>query len=111
LLRVRADPRRGVAQPKAERCRGFSRSQHGFFYNSNTGHYTFLDDPAERFHNCVEVTQIAGINNAGEISGFYSDSNGVFHGFVATPTPEPGALALIGIFASLVLARRRVGRD
>ncbi len=59
-------------------------SQHGFLYNTHTGQYTFLDDPSEAFNNGVEVTQITGINNAGEITGFYSDANGVFHGFVAT---------------------------
>ena len=59
-------------------------SQHGFIYNTNTGQYTFLDDPSEAFHNGVEVTQITGITNSGEITGFYSDANGVFHGFVAT---------------------------
>jgi uncharacterized membrane protein len=60
-------------------------SQHGFIYNTNTGQYTFLDDPSEAFNNGVEVTQITGITNSGEITGFYSDANGVFHGFVATP--------------------------
>jgi len=60
-------------------------SQHGFLYNTHTGKYTFLDDPSEAFHNGVEVTQITGINDAGEITGFYSDANGVFHSFVATP--------------------------
>ena len=59
-------------------------SQHGFIYNTNTGQYTFLDDPSEAFDNGVEVTQITGITNSGEITGFYSDANGVFHGFVAT---------------------------
>jgi probable HAF family extracellular repeat protein len=59
-------------------------SQHGFLYNTHTGAYTFLDDPSEAFNNGVEVTQITGITNSGEISGFYSDANGVFHGFVAT---------------------------
>jgi hypothetical protein len=58
-------------------------SQHGFIYNTNTGQYTFLDDPSEAFCNGVEVTQITGITNSGEITGFYSDANGVFHGFVA----------------------------
>ncbi len=58
-------------------------SQHGFIYNTNTGQYTFLDDPSEAFNNGVEVTQITGITNSGEITGFYSDANGVFHGFVA----------------------------
>jgi hypothetical protein len=59
-------------------------SQHGFLYNTRTGQYTFLDDPSEAFHNGVEVTQITGITNSGEITGFYSDANGTFHGFVAT---------------------------
>jgi hypothetical protein len=58
-------------------------SQHGFIYNTHTGVYTFLDDPSEAFDNGVEVTQITGITNSGEITGFYSDANGVFHGFVA----------------------------
>jgi hypothetical protein len=58
-------------------------SQHGFLYNTHTGVYTFLDDPSEAFNNGVEVTQITGITNSGEITGFYSDANGVFHGFVA----------------------------
>jgi uncharacterized membrane protein len=74
-------------------------SQHGFFYNTHTGQYTFLDDPSEAFHNGVEVTQITGINNSGEITGFYSDANGVFHGFVGTPAgapvPEPGTMGLL----------------
>jgi len=60
-------------------------SQHGFLYNLKTGHYTFLDNPAEKFNNGVEVTQITGINDAGELTGFYSDANGVFHGFFAWP--------------------------
>jgi uncharacterized membrane protein len=59
-------------------------SQHGFIYNTHTGQYTFLDDPSEAFDNGVEVTQITGINDSGEITGFYSDANGVFHSFVAT---------------------------
>jgi hypothetical protein len=58
-------------------------SQHGFFFNTKTGKYTFLDDPNEAFNNGVEVTQITGINNSNEITGFYTDANGVAHGFVA----------------------------
>jgi hypothetical protein len=59
-------------------------SQHGFIYNTHTGQYTFLDDPNAAFDNGVEVTQITGITNSGEITGFYSDANGVSHGFDAT---------------------------
>jgi hypothetical protein len=97
-------------------------SQHGFIYNTSTRVYTFLDDPAEQFDNGVEVTQITGINDAGEIAGFYSDSNGVFHGFLACPvgetcsstvsaTPEPSSplLATFGlaVFAFGYFRRRR----
>jgi hypothetical protein len=60
-------------------------SQHGFLYNTKTGQYTFLDDPSEAFANGVEVTQITGITNSGEITGFYTDANNVAHGFVAKP--------------------------
>jgi hypothetical protein len=67
-------------------------SDHGFFYNTKSGQYTFLDDPSEAFNHVIttnpsamESTLITGITNSGEISGFYSDANGVYHGFVATP--------------------------
>jgi hypothetical protein len=71
-------------------------SQHGFFYNTSTNSYTFLDDPAEAFHDGVEVTQITGINNLGDISGFYTDANGVAHSFFAAPVPEPSSVLLVG---------------
>ncbi|HEY2159543.1 MAG TPA: PEP-CTERM sorting domain-containing protein, partial [Isosphaeraceae bacterium] len=85
-------------------------SQHGFLYNTSTGTYTFLDDPSEAFHNGVEVTQITGINNAGEITGFYTDANGIAHGFVAA-VPEPGTMGLMTIGLSGMVgyaARRRM---
>lgn len=60
-------------------------SQHGFLYDTNLGTYTFLDDPAGAFSNGVEVTQITGISDSGELAGFYSDASGIFHSFVACP--------------------------
>ena len=83
-------------------------SQHGYFFNTNTGKYTFLDDPDAAFNSGVEVTQITGINNSGEITGFYSDASGVSHGFVAIAVPEPSSMALLGIgVTSVVLWTRR----
>ena len=72
-------------------------SQHGYVYNTNTGSFTFLDDPAAAFHNGVEVTQITGITNSGVIAGFYTDANGIAHSFIANPVPEPSALLLAGL--------------
>jgi len=85
-------------------------SQHGFLYDTQTGKYTFLDDPFEQFDNGVEVTQITGIANSGEITGFYSDSNGVFHGFVAFAVPEPASCSFVVSCFSLLavwLAKRK----
>jgi hypothetical protein len=80
-------------------------SQHGYFYNTNTGTYTFLDDPSAGFNgNGVEVTQITGISNSGEISGFYSGPDGIFHSFVATAVPEPTSMVLMGIGVASTLA-------
>ena len=81
-------------------------SQHGFLYNTTTGAYTFLDDPSEGFKNGVEVTQITGISNSGEIAGFYTDAGGIAHSFVAVPAaasvPEPSTWLMIAFgFAGL----------
>jgi probable HAF family extracellular repeat protein len=73
-------------------------SQHGFLLNLNTDKYTFVDNPSAAFDNGVEVTQITGITNSGEITGFYTDSGGIAHGFVAS-VPEPTSVALLGIGA------------
>jgi hypothetical protein len=72
-------------------------SQHGFLLNLSTDKYTFVDNPSAAFDNGVEVTQITGITNSGEITGFYTDAQGIAHGFVAVP--EPASVALLGIGA------------
>ena len=88
-------------------------SQHGYFFDTTTGKYTFLDNPAAAFNgDGVEITQITGITNSGEISGFYTDANGTFHSFVATAVPEPASWILLGssMIAVVGLARRRARR-
>ena len=89
-------------------------SQHGFLYNTKTGVYTFVDDPAEAFDNGVEVTQITGISDSGEIAGFYMDANGVAHSFSAASIPELSTWAMMmmgfACVGSLAYRRGRKGR-
>lgn len=60
-------------------------SQFGFLFNLATQTYTFLDAPQAAPVNNVQITQITGVTNSGEICGFYIDAAGVQHGFTAIP--------------------------
>jgi hypothetical protein len=82
-------------------------SQHGFIYNLNTQTYTFLDDPNEGNNNGIEITQITGINDQNEITGFYVDGSGVQRGFVATDAPEPASPALMVLGLAAMGWRKR----
>ena len=90
-------------------------SQHGFLYNIATGTYTFADDPFAATSG-LSITQITGINDSGEIAGFYVDgSSGLQRGFVASGSvPEPGSIVLLGVgvtlAASCAARRARRGR-
>ena len=88
-------------------------SQHGFLYDIATQSYTFVDDPNAALSG-VSITQITGVNDAGEIAGFYVDSStGLQRGFLATPaapTPEPGTFGLLfGALLAMAGAGRRLG--
>ena len=86
-------------------------SQHGFLFDTATQSYSFLDDPHAALSG-LSITQITGVNDAGEIAGFYVDaSTGVQRGFFAAPAadsaPEPGTLGLLlGALVPILAARR-----
>ena len=55
-------------------------------------------------------TGASGINDAGQIVGFYTDAGGRVHGFLATAVPEPSTLVMGGTAALIGLGywwRRR----
>ena len=74
-----------------------------FASSASAAPYTFttLDVPGAIF------TAAVGINNAGQVVGFFRDSSGQ-HGFVASPVPLPAAVWLLGTtLGGLGLVRRR----
>jgi len=90
-------------------------SQHGLLFDTATQSYSFLDDPNAALTG-LSITQITGVNNAGDIAGFYVDANtGVQRGFFATPAavaaPEPATFGLLlGALAPMLVAHRRLRR-
>jgi hypothetical protein len=87
-------------------------SQHGLLYNVDTKTYTFLDDP-NAAKSGFSITQITGINNSNEITGFYIDSaSGLQRGFVATAAvPEPGPIVLAGVGLIVAAGYARLRRN
>ncbi len=73
---------------------------HGFSLSGST--YTTIDYPGAIW------TSAGGISDGGTIVGGYAGQDGVEHAFVATPTPIPGAVWLLGSgLISLVGIRRK----
>jgi probable HAF family extracellular repeat protein len=68
---------------------GSSPSVYGFVLSDGT--YTTINVPGS------SRTIAYGINDLGQIVGLYSDASGQYHGFLATPIPEPSTLLLLAI--------------
>jgi len=71
-------------------------AMHGIVFNSHTGKFTTLDDP-----HGIGTTTLNGINDLGQIVGFYVDSHGNTDGLLATPNligiPGVGHMMHVGI--------------
>lgn len=82
----------------------------GVVYDFLTNTFQTVDDPNASATAAFNVTGtfINGINDQGDLVGFYSDGANV-DGFEATPTPEPATFGLLGIagLATVLFARKR----
>ena len=82
----------------------------GILYNIGTGTFTPLDDP-----NGIGTTTFNGVNDLGQVVGFYVDSAGNTDGLLATPAatpvPEPPSLTMFsaGLLGLCLVWRRRRG--
>jgi probable HAF family extracellular repeat protein len=66
-----------------------------FLWTSKSGMQD-LNNLLDASGNGWALKQADGINDRGQIVG-YGVHNGVTHGFLLTPTPEPSTLVLFGI--------------
>jgi hypothetical protein len=85
----------------------------GLLFNVGTDTFQTIDDPLASSTPAFGVTgtTINGINNAGDLVGFYSDGTNV-NGLLATPTPEPTMIWLLMVGVALMIgksAARRTG--
>ncbi len=74
----------------------------GFVYDMNAGTWTTIFDPlASHSTNGFDIsgTTLNGINDLGQVVGFYADAAGNVDGMLATPVPEPASLGFIALAA------------
>jgi hypothetical protein len=69
------------------------------------GSFSLIDPPGSI------STFVSSLNNNGQVAGWYSDANGMYHGFIATPesatVPEPSTalLWLMNLAVAIVVLR------
>src|SRR5262249_37191393 len=77
--------------------------QHGFLYSIGSDTYTNIDDPLAN-----NGTAAFGINDNGDISGFYKIGNAQ-HGFLRTATPDTNPPPPAGTTALMIMSNPSTG--
>jgi hypothetical protein len=82
---------------------------HGLVYNILLNTFQTVDDPHSSATPAFGVTgtTVNGLNDKGQLVGFFSDGTNV-NGFLATPVPEPGTLAMMALAGILASLRRKL---
>jgi hypothetical protein len=76
-------------------CSGPGGFQHGIIYNIATKTFTTLDPPTSLDPATPSATTLNGLNDRGQIVGFFVDKNGNTDGLLANPIPEPATWIMI----------------
>jgi hypothetical protein len=85
----------------------------GLLFNLSTNNWQTISDPlASALNNGFNVngTTVNGINDEGQLVGFYGDGTNV-NGFLANPVPEPAPLGLMALGAALLGATRSLTKS